>query len=373
MPSLSALRRPSFTLSAAVLGWVITAAQAPPCQAADDPAVHFDMPPTAAGSSSEGDPTLVTVELRLSSMIDTAEVPRIDQWLVRCQPRSRAMTIADYAPRTETSSDLVTPIQVKQTEEESSSVGIGVNGGYGHHVHGNAGLDHGTKNILSLQFDRVAPLHAVTASGTINRGQGVYFKLRWTAQQVLEGEKKFRITFRVPQAWRGGLLDVSVLAQTNRKSFAGWERDTLTLGSSNFVVACYRQGDREAAARARALSDAEFALRGVIIEHRQPKKLSSLPSMLRHVARKFESEPSAPTEGWLQRLLLNRADAHMDSEIRKLPIPIRVAILDYVDVRDDFLAIHRHPTHQLAQNKTHHHRGKQASTTTESTAAIEHQ
>ena len=370
MPSLFALRLPSSTCFAAIVGLMVTFAETPAALAADDPAVHFDMPPTAAASSTEDDPTLVTVELRLSSMIDTAEVPRIDQWLVRCQPRGRAMAIADYAPRTETSSDLVTPIQVKQTEEESSSVGIGVNGGYGHHVHGNAGLDHGSKNIQSLQFDRVAPLHAVTASGTINRGQGVYFKLRWTAQQVLEGEKKFRLTFRVPQTWRGGLLDVSVLAQTNRKSFAGWDRDTQTLGSSNFVVACYRQGDREAAARARALSDAEFALRGIIIEHRTPKKLSSLPSMLRHVARKFDSAPSTPNELWLQRLLLDRADAHMDSEIRKLPMPIRVAVLDYVDVRDDFLAIHRHPKHELAHNTNRRHGGKPSRPDAESRTQI---
>ncbi|MGI9473024.1 MAG: hypothetical protein ACR2NZ_15900 [Rubripirellula sp.] len=320
--------------------------------AAQRPTVHFDLPPTAAAEAVGDEMTLVTVELSLSSMIDTTEVPRIDQWLVRCQPRGKAISIADYAPRTETSSDLVSSIQVKRTEEESNSLGVGVNGNYGHAVHGNAGLDHSKKNTNSMQFDRVAPLHAVTASGTINRGRGVYFKLRWTAQQVLEGEKTFRLTLRVPATWRGGLVDVSVLAQSEKKSFAGWDRETQTLGSANFVVAVYRQGDRDAAAKARTLSDAEFALRSVIIEHRTAQKVTSIPSMLRHVAKKFELESVSTSEMWLQRLLLDRADAHMDAEIRKLPMPVRVAVLDYVDERDNFLAMHRQPSQELAKHRS---------------------
>ena len=137
------------------------------------------------------DPTLVTVELQLSSMIEAPEVPRIDQWLIRCQPRDNEVWIADYAPRTETASELASPIQVKQTEEESNSLGLSLDAAYGHVAHGNAGTDHTQKNINTVQFDRMALEQTVTASGTINRGRGVYFKLRWTAQQILEGEKTF--------------------------------------------------------------------------------------------------------------------------------------------------------------------------------------
>ncbi len=124
------------------------------------PVVHFDLPPLAAAGPAESDPsdpTLVTVQLRLSAMIAAADVPRIDQWLVRCQPRDSEVSIADYAPRTETSSDLATPIQVKETEEHCKTLGLSLDAAYGSTAHGNAGADHTKKNINTLQFDRIAP------------------------------------------------------------------------------------------------------------------------------------------------------------------------------------------------------------------------
>lgn len=307
--------------------------------AADRPVVHFDMAPVVAGLSSEADPddpTLITLKLQLSSMIESPDVPAIDQWLVRCQPRDKAITIADYAPRTETSSDLASPIQVRQTEEKNNSAGVSIDGAYGLAVRGNVGADSATKNINTLQFDRVAPVQVVTAAGTINRGRGVYFKLRWTAQQVLEGEKTFLVTLRVPPAWRGGLIDVSVVAQAQRKKFASWEQQPVTIGEAGFVVAAYRDGDREAARLARELSDAEYALRAKAMKHRADAEINSLPKMLRHVAMKLDLEPARPDVSWLHRLLQEHADAHLDKEIRKLPMPVRIAVLDYVDVRDDF-------------------------------------
>ena len=301
--------------------------------------VRFDLPPVAAAYPAEldpSDPTLVTVQLRLSSMIESPEVPRIDQWVVRCQPRDRAILIADYAPRTETASDLASAIQIKTTREQTDAVGLSLDGAYAHALRGKAGADYSKKNVRSVQFDRIAQQQAVTASGTINRGRGVYFKLRWTAQQVLEGEKLFNVTLKVPQSWRGSLIDVSVVAQSERKTLAGWDHETKTIGSAFFVVAAYRQGDHEAEAQAIAISDAEYTLRSIAAEHRASTQVNSLPSMLRHVAMKLDLEPSRDDFDWLHRLILDRADPHLDDEIRKLPMPTRVAVLDYVDVREDF-------------------------------------
>jgi hypothetical protein len=325
-----------------MVGFVAGMLPVPHLRADHHPAVHFDLPQVAAAEPSQSaisDSSLVTVQLRLSSMIESPEAPRIDQWLVRCQPRDSDVRIADYAPRTETSSDLASPIQVKQSEEESHSFGLSVDGAYGHAVRANSGLDRGKKNTSTLQFDKVAPMQVVTASGTINRGRGVYFKLRWTAEQILEGEKTFDLTLRVPPQWRGSLVDVSVVAHAERKSFGGWDRPSQTIGSANFVVAVYREGDHEAATSARALSDAEHVLRNIVAEQRGAFRGNSLPSMLRHVAMKLELEPGKPEQSWLERLLLERADPNLDQEIRKLPMPVRVAVLDYADVRNDFCAM----------------------------------
>lgn len=297
----------------------------------DPPLQHPMSVPIAADAANS---QRVTVQLRLSAIIESPDEPRIDQWLIQCQPRGGTVTIVDYAPRTETTSDLASPIQVKRTQESTNAVGLSVDGAYGHLV-GNAGADLSKKNINTVQFDRIAPQHAVTAAGTINRGRGVYFKLRSTALQILDGEKTFAITLAVPAGWRGSLIDVAVVAQSRPKKF-GWDRDPKTIGSAHFVVAAYRQGDREAAARAAALAEAELDLRHIAAEH--DASLPTLPSLLRQLAVKLDLEPE-PAKSWVQRLILNQADPRLDDEICELPMPIRIAILDYVDIRDDFVSL----------------------------------
>ncbi|MGB7326784.1 MAG: hypothetical protein WBD31_18050, partial [Rubripirellula sp.] len=288
----------------------------------------------------------VTVELRLSSMITTPTLPAIDQWLVRCQPRDAAITIADYAPRTETASDVSSPIQVKQVEEKNLTLGLSANGSYGHLANGSLGADQCNKNTNSFEFQRQAAVQAVTAAGTINRGRGVYFKLRWTAQQVLEGEKVFRITLAVPTNWRGSLMDVSVIAQSDRKKFGGFDRETKTIGSANFVVATYRAGDNVAADRAGRIADAEYALRNLAGRMKSKSTPHSLPSMLRAVAIKLDLEPSVADTRWLARFLQGATDPYLDDQITKLPMPVRIAALDYADSRDDFVSLNRSETPQ---------------------------
>ena len=321
---------------------------------AGDSMVYFDMPPLAKaikkGESSPAEPMFVTVELKLSSMLASPDMPRIDQWLVRCQPRDPALSIADYSPRTELASEIEGPIQIKNTNEKSKSFGLSIDGAYGHLARLHSGFDQGNKDIDSVQLDRVAPVHAVTASGTINRGRGVYFKLRWTAQQVLEGEKVFHVTLRVPPTWRGGLLDVSVVAQSEHKSFPGWDSDAKTLGAANFVVASYLEGDATAYAKAQQLFEAENELRilareledpGQLRMQHQAASIDCISSLLRHVATKLDVDSDLTRRHWIDRLIADRADPHLDKEIQKLPMPLRVAVLDYVDSRDEFCSLGR--------------------------------
>ncbi len=305
--------------------------------------VHFDIPPSVAADVVESGRgrALLQVELKLSSMISSPETARIDQWLVRCQPRGQFASIVDYSPRTETSSDIATHIQVKQSKEKHQSLGVGVNGDYFSSLRGNAGLDHTRKNIDSLQFDRLAPVHAVTAAGTINRGTGVYFKLRWTAEQILEGQKTFQLVLDVPDTWRTGLIDISVVAQSEHKSFASWEQSTKTLGSANFVIAVYRSDDIHACDVARRMANAEHQLRSRIKEETASKPHNSLSTLLRKMTRKMEFEK--PSSDLLQRLMLNQADPRLDSDIRKLPMPCRLAALNYSDAQASFTRLNEQP------------------------------
>ncbi|OUW79488.1 MAG: hypothetical protein CBD74_10130 [Saprospirales bacterium TMED214] len=305
--------------------------------------VHFDIPPNVAAEVIESGTgrTLLQVELKLSSMISSPEAARIDQWLVRCQPRGQFASIVDYSPRTELGSDIATPIQVRQSKEKHQSLGVGVNGDYFSSLRGNAGLDHTRKNIDALQFDRLAPLHAVTAAGTINRGTGVYFKLRWTAEQILEGQKTFHLGLDVPDTWRTGLIDISVVAQSEQKSFASWEQSTKTLGAANFVIAVYRSDDIHACEVARRMANAEHQLRSRIKEEIASEPNHSLSTLLRKMTKKMEFEK--PSSDLMERLMLNKTDPRLDSDIRKLPMPCRLAALNYSDAQDSFTRLNDQP------------------------------
>lgn len=309
--------------------------------AAEPPVIRFDLPATTAASPIDSsDPSSpVEIELKLSSMIASPNVPRIDQWLVRCEPRDGNLTVADYAPRTEVGSDIGSPINVKQTDEKTDSFGLSLDGSYGHLARAHGGADHSTKNSESVQYDRLAPVQAVTASGTIRRGRGVYFKLRWTSQQVLEGEKSFRITLNVPPTWRGGLIDVSVLAQAERQSFAGLDREVKTLGSARFVVAAYRESDREAKAMAMKLARAEHRLREAAREKERSSGIASLPALLKKIVAGFDFGSGGSDDEWIERLMHNEADPHIDEQINRLPVSVRVAVLDYCETRRAFSAI----------------------------------
>ena len=320
------------------------------CLAADSKSVvHFDIPPSAAAIAVESGAgrALLTVELKLSSMISSPEAARIDQWLVRCQPRGHFASIVDYSPRTETGSNLASHIQIKHSKEKHQSLGIGVNGNYSSHLHGNAGFDQGSKNIDSVQFDRLAPVHAVTAAGTINRGTGVYFKLRWTAKQILEGQKTFQLILDVPDTWRTGLIDVSVVAQSEHKSFANWEHTTRTLGSANFVIAVYREDDQHAGEVARKMAQAEHELRSRIQEQASSKPNHSLSTLLRFITGKMDLEKSRSANNVLERLMLNQADPHMDDDIRKLPMKCRLAALNYSDAQNSFARLNQQPINKI--------------------------
>jgi len=311
--------------------------------------VRFDIPPSTAAktlSSSDGR-TLIQVELLLSSMISNPESGRIDQWLVRCQPRGHFASIVDYHPRTEAGSNLASPIQVKQTKEKNQSFGIGMNGSCPLPLNGNAGLDHNSKDVDSVQFDRLAPLHAVTASGTINRGTGVYFKLRWTARQILEGQKAFQLTLDVPESWRTGLIDISVVAQARHKSFANWESSSKTLGEANFVIAVYREDDQHARQIARKMAQAEHVLRTKITELYSARSSHSLSTLWQHMTEKMDFRKSAEDTVLLERLMLNQRDPHLEQEFRKLPVDCRLAALDYSDAQNSFTKLNEQPIDQV--------------------------
>ena len=210
---------------------------------AGSPAIEFDMPAvtTAVDTSIAGDGREITFDLVVSSLVTgspdhaSRQTPPIDHLLIRCSLRDR-LPVVDFSPKTELQSDFAGPIAVTKKDEKTNSFGLSVDGRFQQFGTGHLGADDSHKQSDSEQFSRQAPMQAVIASGTTDRGRGVYFKLRWTTQQVLEGEKHFRVSFAVPESWRGGLVDVNVTANAADRSLFGSKKIRSALSYTPFVI-----------------------------------------------------------------------------------------------------------------------------------------
>ena len=304
---------------------------------ADSPLVQFDMPGSvvAIETSLPGGAhnREVTFDLPLSSLVMDSgrSTPPISQLLVQVRLRDRS-PVADFSPKTELQTEFAGPIAITNKTEASDTFGLNVDGNLQHQLRGHIGGEETEKRSDSTQFERHAPLQAVIASGTIDRARGVYFKMRWTSQSVLEGEKHFRVSFAVPQRWRGGLIDVHVSAHgPNRNRFSSQPLETRV--TQNFVIAAYQPNDPEAAELALRLATLDRKLSRYAAEHADDKT----HSIVRFWKRVFDlsSDQQSAARDWYHRITDSfhntAADPYVDKQIQSLPMPVRVAVLDYTD------------------------------------------
>ena len=318
-------------------------------------AIHFDLPATAVATdvtpevfAREG--RLVSIPLSLSLIVDSLPAPNIEQLVVQINPLGGDATVADYLPRTELSSQYASDIEVCRSKEVVDHLGLSLDGAYGPLTRGNIGADRSEKNIDSTKFSRVAPMHIVASSGTTHRGRGVYFKLRADDRQVLEGDKQFTIVLQVPSQWRGELIEVRVEAESLTKTFvsslsslAGVAPKSQIVGVARFHVATHLEGDYEMATLANRIGETELRMRDLGGKsQRQTSHHKS--SRTGHVAFRFDLSGSdaAPKRESIARIIdetiFGRIDPYQDPVVSSLSLETRVAILDFLEARENFLA-----------------------------------
>ena len=308
---------------------------------AETASIQFDMPAaaTAMDTSRPGEAREITLDLVLSSLVassveDSAQgAPPIDHLLVRCRLRER-LPVVDYSPKTELQTDYAGPISVTQKQEQTDSFGLSVDGAVSQYGAAHLGSDDTTKQSDSTQFQRQAPMQAVIASGTFDRGRGVYFKLRWTTQQVLEGEKHFQVSFAVPEAWRGGLVDVTVTANGIDRSLFSAPK-LRAMAQSEFVIAAYQQHDVRAAEIAMRLASLDQKLAAYCKKH--PSSSSGITQFWRRILKPDEAKEQGTS--WYRGITKNEMDPYHDRRIQSLPMPVRVAVLGYTDAARELMEL----------------------------------
>jgi hypothetical protein len=85
----------------------------------------------------------------------------------------------------------------------------------------------------------------VVASGTTDHEHGIFFKLRPSKGESLEGAKQFTFLATVPLTWRGDWCTISCAAQAKGKAFFS-KSVAVAAGVEQAQVGMYLAGDSEA-------------------------------------------------------------------------------------------------------------------------------
>jgi len=289
---------------------------------AKSPAVDFDVAPTiAACELPSSDPLfvglqdkLIVIRLRVSTLLSSQAADRIDQLVVSLESPSTNFQVVDFLPRTTLDTSIVGPVAVRTADDRELGVDFDATGLYKHITGASLIGKFSDAHSLHAEFHLVPPKEIVAASGTIQRGRGVYFKLRPSSQETLEGAKEYVIVARVPAAWRGDVVRVRCTAEFERNV----QRD--------FLVALHLAGDAEAQARAEQFSAAERELRQVAAAQRKRIEHDASPKLLQKIG---FADPNISSQ-WLSDWLYGQTRADV---AERLPKPVRTAALQYSEAR----------------------------------------
>ncbi len=187
-------------------------------------------------------------------LITGVEADIVDFVYVLASPESR-LRIEDYLPNTTLESAVEGDrITVAESNESARSISGDLKVNYALLNVGPA-ANQTTKRSATNQYNEIAPKSLVLASGTTNRGHGVFFKLRPSKAMSLEGAKEFTFLAVVPQTWRADWCVIACSARATKRSLL--QKSTVEAGGQQAHVGLHLWGDREARQLAAELFDVQ--------------------------------------------------------------------------------------------------------------------
>ena len=302
---------------------------------AKPPQVRFDTLPVVACrdvtddqfSILYPDERLLQATFEISSILERGSEGELKEFFLQMTSPQRSFHIVDYAPRTTLASDYAGGISIEKRKESSKSLGLRGAGGW-ESVKVTGFGDAGSKDTLTTKYELVAPMESITASGTIQNGCGVYFKLRRSRQDTLEGAKEYQVIFRVSQHWRGDMLQIRCEARGMQRGIVHQLDEEVRCGFAELPIALYLFGDEEARVIAEQFALANQKLRTTAIQSSHEIKRRSYPTVLHELGGLLDlAAPKIPSS-WLEQVLSDDAPGH--SFENRLPAQVRSAASEYL-------------------------------------------
>lgn len=288
----------------------------------------------APAAATGGD--VFRIRLSITALIQPEFRGKVEALVVAVHNPNRTLRVVDFWPKTEMASTIDGPIAVQNQLEQQQNFAFAVAGGYQALVGGQAQGDFHGKQRLEERYQRRAPMQLVTASGAIDRGSGVCFQFHPGPANALDGTRDIALLVEAPRGWRADLLNISIRALGANSSLSS---PTSDLASEQLWTVVHRAIDSEAAAAARRFVTTEQTVRKLAIAHQLTIEKRALPTVFHKMGAALEVvQPKIPDD-YLQQLIFNLDMQYFDEPTSRLPVDLRVAVLDYWDERSKLLML----------------------------------
>src|SRR5882724_3305293 len=220
---------------------------------AEAPRVHFDMPyavacrdvtPAEYPASHPGY-KLMEVKLEISSLLVAGQEKDLTEYFIRVDSPQRTLTIADYLPKTKHEA-IASSMTKEDSTEHVAALGINLSGKYELLTIPGPSAGIGTKKTSSVKTELLPPLETVAASGTLDRASALFFKIKSTPRNLLEGTREYGLVFKTPTNWRADYIRLRCEAEGIRRGVVSTFDEQFTCGQREFLVALYQDGDEPA-------------------------------------------------------------------------------------------------------------------------------
>jgi hypothetical protein len=233
--------------------FLVVAALMPLTAVAEQPRVCFDMPYAVACrdvtpaeyTASHPGYKLMEVKLEISSLLMAGQEKDLTQYLIRVDSPQRTLTVADYLPKTKHEA-IASSVTKEDSTERALALGINLSGKYELLTVPGPSAGIGAKKTSSVKTELLPPLETVAASGTLDRASVVFFKIKSSPRNLLEGTREYALVLRVATNWRADYLRVHCEAEGVRRNMISSFDEETKCGQRDFVVALYQDGDEDA-------------------------------------------------------------------------------------------------------------------------------
>lgn len=307
------------------------------CASSFGQAINFDVPAICAAKQSV-EPVAVnsanekTVEFRIpvSAAIESGSNLRVKEISVEVHWNRDPNLVVDFTPQTELYSEVEGSIAIERRSERSKNVGINLTSGYFDLLSGSANGGLANKFSEKRSYQETPEYGVLVSAGTVRRGTGVKFRFKTSRKSTLEGSRDLVVSYRVPENWRGGIMQVTCRA-IGMKTSLGIFGERFDQGTT-FVMPVYLQRDRAARLVAEGFSEAEQQLTDAVklLGVEKPTAAAKFRSLFRKEV--FDAEM------WVHTLVQSGADARLS---QRLPKKLRDLARSFMDARNSLVSLSR--------------------------------